>query len=279
MHCEWLTQLNQKALKQRLDKVDLVISPSDYITQGIKTRFPEIAPRCCTVPNGVKVERFINTRINQQKSPSNGSKHLLFVGRVCPEKGAHILLEAFQKVLASYPQTKLTLVGPVGVIPYEYLVGVSEDRKVQDLAHFHQDNSWQSYLQTKLAQIQEQGGKVSLPGLVPPSKLNSYFHNADIFIFPSICHEAFGMPIVEAMSAGLPVVATQGGAFPEIVEEGKTGLLVERSNSDALATAIIELIENEDLRESMGELGLKKAVELYSFETMADNLLACFNKD
>ena len=87
------------------------------------------------------------------------------------------------------------------------------------------------------------------------------------------------MPIVEAMSAGLPVVATQGGAFPEIVEEGKTGFLVERSDSDALATAIIQLIENEDLRASMGELGLEKAVELYSFETMADNLLAYFNKD
>ena len=279
MHCEWLTQLNQKALKQRLDKVDLVISPSEYITQGIQTRFPEIAQRCYTVPNGVTVERFINTRINRQKSPSNGGKHLLFVGRVCPEKGAHILLEAFQKVLASYPQTQLTLVGPIGVIPYEYLVGVSEDAKVQELAHFHQENSWQSYLQTKLAQIQEQGGKVSLPGLVPPSKLNSYFHNADIFIFPSICHEAFGMPIVEAMSAGLPVVATQGGAFPEIVEEGKTGLLVERSDSEALATAIIKLIENEDLRASMGKLGLEKAVDLYSFETMADNLLAYFNKD
>ncbi len=284
MHCEWLKQLDRKALSKRLSHADLIISPSEYISEQIRQRFPQFASRCQTVYNGVNFERFLDTSVNH--AHQNQGKKLLFVGRVCPEKGSHILLEAFKKVRAQYPQTKLTIVGPVGVIPYEYLVGVTDDPLVADLAPFHKDNSWMNYLKKTISQIngQEKHTKaVSLTGPIPPSGLTDYFRQADIFIFPSICQEAFGMPIAEAMVAGVPVVATQAGAFPELVEDGKTGILVKRSDADALAEAIIQLLADEQQRKSMAQAGCETAVELFSFEKIADDLLcqyeSLFNKE
>ena len=275
MHCEWLKQLNHKALTKRLRHADLVISPSEYISEQVRQRFPRFASRCQTIYNGVNFARFLNTSVNY--GHQNQGKKLLFVGRVCPEKGSHILLEAFKKVRAQYPQTQLTIVGPMGVIPYEYLVGVTDDPVVADLAPFHKDNSWMNYLKKTISQIngQEKHNKpVSLTGPIPPSGLTDYFRQADIFIFPSICQEAFGMPIAEAMVAGVPVVATQAGAFPELVEDGKTGILVKRSDADALAEAIIQLLADEQQRKSMGSAGCEKAVDSFSFEKIADDLLS-----
>ncbi|WP_293104497.1 glycosyltransferase [Moorena sp. SIO3I6] len=281
MHCEWLTQLDHKILEKRLSKVDLVIGTSKYITEGIRQRFPKFAERCQPVFNGVNLDRFMNFYVshNQQNgSTKNPAKRLLYVGRVSPEKGSHVLLEAFKKVLERCPQTKLDLVGPVGALPYDYLVGLSDDSKVAELASFYGDESWTGYVRRYLSELNDHFGadlasQVSFTGSLPQSKLVNYYQQADIFVFPSVCHEAFGMPIVEAMVAGLPVIATQAGAFPEIVEDGKTGLLVERSNADALADAILQLLSDQELKTSMGQAGHQRAVELFSFEKVVDDLL------
>jgi glycosyltransferase involved in cell wall biosynthesis/Flp pilus assembly protein TadD len=284
MHCEWLSQLDYKRLKNRLLQADLIISPSDYITQAVQQRFPPIAERCKTVYNGVNISRFINSSTikKQRDSDANTVKRLLFVGRISPEKGSHILLEAFEKVLETYPQAKLTLAGPVGVIPYEYLVALSDDKKIKELTHFHQDNSWLGYLKRKLFLINgTQTGTdapVNLAGLIPPNQLANYYQQSDVFVFPSVCHEAFGMPLAEAMVAGIPVVSSDGGAFPELVEHEKTGLIVERSNSDALAKAIIQLLSDASLREKMGNLGCETAVNRFSFEQVTEDLLAQYQQ-
>lgn len=282
MHCEWLNQLDRKALEGRLRHGDLIISPSEYISQQVRQRFPQFAERCQTIYNGVNFERFLDTSVNQNHQ--NPVKKLLFVGRVCPEKGSHTLLEAFKKVHSQYPETQLQLVGPVGVIPYEYLVGVTNDPVVADLAQFHRDDNWLSYLKNTIAEFIGEGNEqkganpVSLTGPLPPSQLIDYFRQADVFIFPSICQEAFGMPIAEAMVAEIPVVATQAGAFPELVEDGKTGILVQRSDPDALAEAILKLLADEQLSKSMGKAGCEKAVDLFSFEKIADELLAEYER-
>lgn len=81
------------------------------------------------------------------------------------------------------------------------------------------------------------------------------------------------MPPLEAMSVEVPVVATRSGGIVETVENGKTGLLVERNDVHALAEAILRLLSNEDLRQSMGKSGRKRVVEFFSFEQMVENFL------
>jgi glycosyltransferase involved in cell wall biosynthesis len=275
-----LNQLHHKTLERRLAAVDCVLSPSQYISDQVKRRFPQFTERCQVIANGVDADRYLDLLPQPQTvtSPAeNPIKKLLFVGRVSPEKGSHILLEAFRQVLQHDPNVQLTMVGPIGVIPYEYLVGLSDDPKVADLASFHQDGAWIGYLRKYLAQLSEQVDEGATPpvtftGLVLPSQLPSIYQQADIFVFPSICHEAFGMPIAEAMIAGLPVVATQGGAFPELVEHGKTGLIVERGDVNALAEGILHLLADGDRRKAMGQAGCQRGIEQFTFDKVAVDL-------
>lgn len=82
--------------------------------------------------------------------------------------------------------------------------------------------------------------------------------------------EHFGRVIIEAMACGKPVIGTRAGGVPEIIDEEKTGLMVPPRNPEAMAKAIARLAKNRDLRESMGVLGTKVAVERFSASIHAD---------
>ena len=97
MHCEWLTQLNRKMIENQLKKTDLIVGVSDYITDKIRRSFPKFAYRCKTLLNGVDIDFFAYDNRYHDSSTEN-VKQLLFVGRVSPEKGVHVLLDAFQIV-------------------------------------------------------------------------------------------------------------------------------------------------------------------------------------
>ena len=281
MQCEWLNQLDHIMIERRISQADLVIGCSKYISEQICSHFPQLSDRIQTLPNGVKIDRFMNFDPKQNLSPErqdNCSHRLLFVGRISPEKGIHILLEAFQKVLELYPKTELILVGPIHALPYEYHMAMTNDSQDFILEQFYSGEGWLDYLKKYLSQLQSQFGdhvasQVVFPGLVPHSQLATYYQQADIFVFPSAWNEPFGMPIIEAMAAGLPVVATQGGAFPEIVEHDKTGLLVERGDADDLAAVLQRLLADKELRKSMGQAGCERAVNMFSFEKIVDDLL------
>lgn len=274
MHCEWLTQLDRAIIERRLSKADLIIGCSDYITQKIRHNFPRFSGCCETVHNGVDSDRFV-PRNDHNKAEKSDAKRLLFVGRVSPEKGVHVLLNAFQRVVQRYPQAHLEIVGPKKQLPFEYLVALSNDDKVAELASFYGGSSPYNYahhLQDMLGSLNI-ARQVTFAGVVPNLQLLHYYRNADIFIFPSVWEEPFGMPPLEAMSVEVPVVATRSGGIVETVENGKTGLLVERNDVHALAEAILRLLSNEDLRQSMGKSGRKRVVEFFSFEQMVENFL------
>ncbi|MFQ5577509.1 MAG: glycosyltransferase family 4 protein [Anaerolineae bacterium] len=274
MHCEWLTQLDRTMIEKRLARVDWVVSCSDYITQKTRRRFAAAAGKCHTLLNGVDVDRFAG-----QHSPpaprGDGARRLLYVGRVSPEKGVHVLLEAFRQVAARFPQAQLDIVGPRQNASFEFVVLVSDDEQVLKLASYYNGplrrGDYDAHLQAQLPP--ELSGHVTFTGPVPRTRLVEYFRRADIFIFPSVWHEPFGMPVVEAMAAGLPVVATDSGGITEIVEPGKTGLLVERGNAGALADAIVRLLQDDALRQTMGAAAFKRAAEFYAWGRVAEELL------
>ena len=270
MQCEWLTQLDRTMIEKRLQQVDLVVSCSAYITEKIQRRFPRFANRCQTVFNGVDVNYFVDQR-KQHKKEKNDTKNILFVGRVSPEKGAHILLKAFQQVVKHFSQVKLEIVGPVAAAPVEFIIALDGEDKVQDLVAYYDDGGYFQQLQDKLSGDMKR--RVVFPGAVPHSELINYYQNASVFVFPSVWNEPFGIPVVEAMASGVPVVSTRGGGIVETVDDGITGLLVERGNAQALAEATLSLLQDENLRESMGKAARKRAVEFYSWERITENLL------
>lgn len=272
MHCEWLTQLDPRMIRKRLREADLIMGCSQYITNKIRYRFPQFAERCQTVYNG-----FDATTISGNNSPrapkKKDIKQLLYVGRVSPEKGVHVLLDAFRKVVANYPETHLKIVGANESLPIEFLVGLSDDPMVSGLSLYYHGNYF-SHLQGKLGPSAIR--HVSFVGSVPSSQMIDFYRDADVLVLPSVCSEPFGMPLVEAMAAKVPVVASRVGGITEVVKAGETGLLVERGDASALAEAIIRLLSDDDLRLSMGEAAHKRAGELFSWERIVERLLRLY---
>jgi glycosyltransferase involved in cell wall biosynthesis len=107
---------------------------------------------------------------------------------------------------------------------------------------------------------------------MPNAALPDVFGHAGILAFPSIWHEPFGMPVVEAMGSGLPVIATDGGAFPETVDDGQTGFLVARGDATELANALRTLLRSEERRRSMGTSGFQKAVGEFTWDRVVSDL-------
>jgi spore coat protein SA len=270
MHCEWLSQLDEKWMAERIAQTDRVIGCSPYITDQVRKRFPVYADRCKTVHNGVDITAFHNDAPN---TSAESSKRLLFVGRVSPEKGVHTLLDAMASVLESCPDVQLDIVGTPGSAPYEYIVLVSDVPEVNNLQAFYHEWRHQSdYLADLLARMSpEVAGHVNFVGTVPHDEIATYYHNADILVNPSYS-EAFGMSLVEAMASQTPVVATRVGGMTNVVEDGKTGLLVEMNNPAALAEAIVRLMQDDDLRRSMGRAGREEVVK-YSWERIAADVV------
>lgn len=282
MHGESLTQLPSSTIHRQLQHADGLIGCSDYITEQIVRRFPHLADRCRTLYNGVDPYHFRPPRFRVSQRPGE-RRRILFVGRLSPEKGLHVLAEAFNQVVQRHPRAQLHLVGPQGLLPYSYHVGLSRDPKVRELRRFYGPSGVElagrqlirrlSYLaDVRAAFSQPAAANVRILDAVTHWELPGVYRDADLFVFPSVWPEPFGMPIVEAMASGLPVVATRGGGIPEIVDPGTTGLLVERGDAEALAAAIIALLDSDKLRHAMGRAARRHAVERFTWDHVARRL-------
>ena len=104
-----------------------------------------------------------------------------------------------------------------------------------------------------------------------------YLSVMDIFAMCS-AYEAFGLVLAEAMSAALPVVAARVDAFPDIVEEGVTGLLVPPQNPKALAHTLATLVQQPERRRAMGAAGLTRYEQLFHEERYIQEVAACYEE-
>lgn len=269
MHCEWLTQLDPNLIVRRLEKVDSVVGCSEYITERVRRRFPQFADRCRTIHNGVDVNRYSTKDHEKDKTV----KRILFVGRISPDKGLHVLLDAFEKVAREYPLAHLDIIGPQAAPPVAYIFKLSDEPKVSGLISLcHGD--YMTQLRDQLPPLLM--GRVSFWEAVPHGALPERYAAADVYVQPSFT-EAFGMPVAEAMAAGVPVVGTRIGGIPEIVQDGTTGRLVESGDAEGLAEAILGLLTDENLRRSMGASARTRAAELFSWEHITRNLLGLYD--
>jgi glycosyltransferase involved in cell wall biosynthesis len=268
MNCEWLNQLDYEVMKERIEQSDLVLGSSDYIAGKVKARYPEYSDRCDTLYNGVDVDLF-HSENGRGKQAGTGPR-LLFVGRVSPEKGVHILIEAFAQIADQFPDAELNLAGPVISLPYEYIVGISEEPEVAALARYYEED----YGITLQRMVEENNltGRVHFLGSMAQTDLVKHYQSADILVNPSYS-ESFGMSLVEAMASETPVIATRVGGMVNIVDDNETGLLVERDDVEALVGALRCLLENGALRQKMGTTGRQRVIERFSWPQVARSAL------
>ena len=99
------------------------------------------------------------------------------------------------------------------------------------------------------------------------------FQQASLVVMPSVWPETFGIPLVEAMASGVPVIASRVGGMVEVVDDEKTGLMVEPNDPAALPHAISRLLSNPSLRKVMGRAGREKVERQFTWARIGENLL------
>jgi len=268
VQCEWLSHWNRNMIRSRLKDADLAIGPSEYITSQIRRAFPEFASRCRTVVNGVDVNRFKAREVVRTGEEAS----LLFVGRVSPEKGAHVLLQAFQEIVRVRPQTRLRIIGKVAS-QSEGLLMKSDDSMIEALRPYYHTNYGEQLKKLITPQMEK---NVEFVGMVPNSRLEEYYREADLVTIPSVWQDPMPFTVLEGLASGLPIVATRSGGIPEMIEDGISGTLIDRGNVEQLSSAVLGLLRNPERRRTMGAAARARAANFFSWDHAAESLVETF---
>ena len=205
---------------------DATIFVSEYLRQMWLQVLPKLR-NTYTVHNGADETQFY-PRHCDEASP-NSTPIILFVGRLHPTKGAHILIEA------------MTLLAERSVPALCKIIGSS-----------YSGNSRPTTYIQKI--MNDRPANVEFAGFCPANQIGKQYRSADILCCPSIWQEPFGKVNVEAMGCGLPVVASRVGGIPEIASDGGV-VLVDHSSPVQLADALEHLLADPQLRMQVGREG------------------------
>lgn len=119
---------------------------------------------------------------------------------------------------------------------------------------------------------------INFLGFLNRDEMETFYKNARCLVLPSKWYEMFPLVLLEAMSQGLPIIAPKLGGIPEIVEDGKTGLLFKPGDAEDLARKMTFLWENPDLCRTMGQRGREKALSQYNADIYYLNLISAYEK-
>jgi glycosyltransferase involved in cell wall biosynthesis len=278
VHDELLTRVDRQSIAVRIAMADAVVTCSDYITSRWQQRFEPFASRIFTVRNGVDLMRF-----RPQPSPPF-QREILYVGRISPEKGVHVLASAFDQVVESIPDARLTLAGAAGLLPFSQISLLSNDSHVAALREFYGAgvadklrrqilHPYNSYLESVRSRLSPRAAaNVEILGDVEYQAMPDLYRRAAVLAAPSVLAEPFGLPLVEAMACGRPVVASRAGGMAETVIDGVTGRLVERGDVIGLADALRDVLTNDEARERMQKAARSVVEERYSWDKSVERL-------
>jgi phosphatidylinositol alpha-mannosyltransferase len=118
---------------------------------------------------------------------------------------------------------------------------------------------------------------VEFVGFVPDALLPRYQHSAHIFCAPNTGNESQGIILLEAMAAGRPVVASNIDGFAGVITHGVEGLLVRPKDSDTLAEALLDLVEDPGLRRDLGTKASERA-QHFSWDRVSQRVLSYYER-
>jgi len=177
----------------------------------------------------------------------SGGLRLGCVGWLLPEKNQELLIRALPTVLARYPGCRLVLAG---------------------------DGPSRPALQQLAARLGV-AASVEFAGLV--DDIAAVYRALDVFVFPSLA-EPLGSSLLSAMSFGLPCVALARGAVPEVIENGRTGLLVEEPDPAAFTDAVLRLLDDTSLAARLGRAARQTVEERFIVARMAQETVELYRR-
>ena len=210
-----------------------------------------------TIPMGVDTEKFSPEQHNPSLKNELGIRgmFLLGVGRFAEKKGFTYLITALPTILQEYPDTVLVLVG----------FGPQEKELKQQVRDLGIESS------------------TRFPGSKSGKELAEYFASADMFVGPSVVAqsgdtEGQGVVFLEAMASGTPVIASDVGGITDVVQNGKTGMIIPQRNSAAIAETVLALWNDSNLRSSLIANGTALVKKSFSWDSIAERFLATYSK-
>jgi len=169
------------------------------------------------------------------------------IGRTSFEKGQSVLLDAFAIVIKTIPGATLLVIG--------------EDYQRNELM-----------AQAEMLGLEE---KMIMTGRLPKEEVYKLYGIIDVVAVPSR-HEGFGLIAAEGMAASRPVVASRVGGLTEIVEDGVTGILVERHNYRELAAAILQCLNKPEFAAKLGSTGRRRVAEMFSVDAYDSAIVSLY---
>ncbi|MHA1145406.1 MAG: glycosyltransferase family 4 protein [Candidatus Helarchaeota archaeon] len=233
--------------------VDHFMPVSNYLREELIKDYGVPEEKVTTVYNGIDLDRFNPNNsgdIVREKYNLEGHKVVLFLGRLAPYKGIQYLMNAVPKVLKEVPNVKFVIAG-----------SAREDvLNLKDMI-------------TRLGIAKA----MVFTGFVPDDEVPQLYAAPDVFCYPSMW-EGFGLTPAEANSSGVPVVAFKHCAIPEVIKDGKTGILVPPRNHEKMAEALIYLLQDEKIARKMGMEGRKRVERLFTWDKTVDNTIKIYEK-
>jgi glycosyltransferase involved in cell wall biosynthesis len=179
-----------------------------------------------------------------------------YFARICPEKGLHILADAFRRLrLGTSVPCRLRISGWLGENNRPYLQEIQKKLEAARLAN----------------EIEH----IECPD--HPSKVR-FLQSIDVLSVPTVYREPKGLYVLEAWANGIPVVQPRHGSFPELIEASGGGLLVKPEDADDLAGGLRLLLENPLLRQEMGRKGKEVVQQRFHADAMAQQTLDVYRK-
>jgi glycosyltransferase involved in cell wall biosynthesis len=219
------------------------------------------------IPNGIDTKEYSNIPSRQvlrdRYKELGGKVVFLYLGRINWKKGIDLLIRAFAKAYSVNKNIHLLIVGGSDPGYLETLKALLVDRCLHFVDHLNGDR------------FGENGFCVTFSGMLTGADKISAYAGSDVFVLCSHS-ENFGNTVIEAQACGLPVIVSDQTGAAELVDEWKSGVLVQ-TNVSSLSAAITKLNDEKSLREEMGRIGKVKVKSLLSWEGIAKKVLDQYN--
>lgn len=219
-----------EVMRERAADVDAFVAPcQDYAERmGAELHLPP--EKVHVTPLGIRVDDFGDA----SAVPRQGPPTLGYLARICPEKGLHLLVDAFLDLARrpGFETLRLRIAGYLGARDEAYFA--TQQRRIQ---------------RAGLAERVEHVGEVDREGK------RAFLESLDVFSVPTVYREPKGLFLLEALASGVAAVQPRHGAFPEVLAETGGGMLVEPHDSEALAAGIAMLLEDAPRRQDMARRG------------------------
>jgi glycosyltransferase involved in cell wall biosynthesis len=241
-------------IRQHAEYVDAFIAVSSYYADFMSDYLGIPRSKIHVVPLGINLKDYESQR--PRKPRTREPFTIGYFARVAPEKGLHILAEAYRLLRQrdDFPAARLEVAGYLAPDHKPYLQGIEEKmRQVGLAAEFHYHGAVER-----------------------EAKLN-FFRNVDVISVPTTHAEAKGLSVIEAMASEVPVVQPRHGSFPEIIERTEGGLLFEPHDAAGLAEAIYSLWKNPELANDLGKRGAIAVPEHYGAKMMAERAIEVYS--